>query len=107
MGYTIWPDGATGDVVAEVYKERQRQEQLRLSGKFLWTCADPSQSNARALAVLSEEFGEAAREVVEEIIHADRGQPFSEDNLRKELIQIAAVAIAHVEAIDARARAKK
>ena len=39
MGYTIWPDGKTGDVLSEVNSERNRQEELVRSGKFLFTCA--------------------------------------------------------------------
>lgn len=105
MGYIIWPDGPSGKVVKEVYKERERQEDLRKAGKFAWTCADPTQSNARKLAVLAEEFGEVAREVTEEIISGDKKDPdgripILKQNIRKELIQVAAVCVAWVEALD-------
>lgn len=116
MGYyKIWHDEPSGEilflrlesfkVIEEVYKERGRQEDLRKAGKFAWTCADPTQSNARKLAVLAEEFGEVAREVTEEIISGDKKDPdgripILKQNIRKELIQVAAVCVAWVEALD-------
>ncbi len=106
MGYTVWPDGITGEVIEEVYKERQRQDKLRDEGKFAWTCASLDQSNDRKLSVLAEEFGEVAREVVEETISADKGhRPDSQiirslrAQLRKELIQVAAVCVAWAESL--------
>ena len=114
MGYTIWPDGICGEVVEEVYKERARQERLREAGKFLWTCADPKIDDARKLAVLAEEFGEAAREVTDAMIASDKSRT-REDRawdeaeaakiavhrakLREELIQVAAVAVAWAESL--------
>ncbi len=99
-------------VLDEVLAERLRQEQLRAAGKFLWTCADPTKPNSEKLAVLSEEFGEVAREVTELVIARDKfdargsavevfntlhGKAMA--NLRKELIQVAAVAVAWAEAL--------
>lgn len=109
MGFTVWPDGVTGDVVREVYEERGRQERLRESGKFEWTLADPKQSNARKLAVLAEEFGEVSREVTEEIIIQDQGTAqgrlmVTREKLRAELIQVAACAVAWAEALEKRQR---
>ena len=104
-----------GRVIREIVRERERQEELKNSGKFLWTCADPAIANPRKLAVLAEEFGEAAREVTEEIIEYDKSGRATDDitgslhdvaqaeartRLRKELIQVAAVAVAWVEALD-------
>lgn len=72
----------TDHVLNEVRTERQRQDSLKASGNFLWTCADNQAlrnkveaaiTNAEKFAVLGEEFGEAAREVTEEIIGRDRG----------------------------------
>lgn len=106
----------TDHVLNEVRSERQRQDRLKASGKFLWTCADNEAlrnkleraiTNAEKLAVLAEEFGEAACEVTEEIIGRDRGDVTHADKsverLRKELVQVAAVCVAWVEAIDKRA----
>lgn len=108
--------------LTEVAVERERQETLKLSGKFAWTCADRyvGQSvdarpitHAEKLAVLAEEFGEVSREVVEHGITVDKYAadpnlkvmpPHRESHfraqLRKELIQVAAVCVAWAEALD-------
>lgn len=96
MGYTIWPDGPTGDALSDVNEERFRQEELRRSGKFYWTCADVGPSDEAKLAVLSEEVGEVARLVVESVIDPKRRD---KKKLREELIQVAAVAVAWAEAL--------
>lgn len=98
------------NLLDEIFDERKRQETLKAEGKFLWTCSDKSRSNAEKLAVLLEEVGEAAKEVVEEIIQIDKAAavfPSSSMNirdtkvdLRKELIQVAAVCVAWLEALD-------
>lgn len=96
----------TGDVLLEVASERARQEELQRSGRFPWTCARvyAPYSNAPGihfeqgeripqpakLAVLAEEFGEVARAVCE----------CDMKNLREELIQVAAVAVAWAESMD-------
>ena len=76
------------DVLAEVGRERSRQEQLKAEGKFTYTCADAEMTDGQRLAVLVEEVGEVAR-----AMNDGKG-------LREELIQVAAVAVAWVEAID-------
>jgi len=106
------------EIIGEIIEERDRQEQLRQSGKFLWTCSSPNIDNARRLAVLAEEFGEVSREVVEEIIASDKsnaalldmvGRIHDEEKrdaryrLRLELVQVAAVAMAWIEGLDAAA----
>ncbi len=92
---------AIGEVLAEI----SRQGQLKASGKFLWTCLDNAATrngdsgvpvtNAEKLTVLAEEFGEVSKEVVDEMIALDRCKPAGEyeERIRKELIQVAAVAI--------------
>lgn len=112
MGYSIWPDTPDGDVLQEVHAERLRQDQLKAGGKFNWTCADLESTrgkrrditHAERLTVLSEEVGEAAREVMEAIIAGDKGdgpeQVARVKALRKELVQVAAVCVAWCEAID-------
>jgi hypothetical protein len=87
-------------VLDEVLAERLRQEQLLAAGKFSWTCADPRVPDPLKLTVLAEEFGEAAREVCEAIDPAKRAPIETAQRLRKELIQIAAVAVAWAEAIE-------
>jgi hypothetical protein len=87
------------DVLAEVGHERERQESLRLAGKFRATCATTGEhemSDPECLAVLAEEFGEAARAVSEGIAgNSELGRT----HLREELIQVAAVAVAWAERI--------
>lgn len=84
------------NVLGEVYAERGRQEFLRSKGKFPWTCRDVGPSDAEKNAVLGEEVGEVAREVTESLIQGIRRT----HNLRKELVQVAAVCVAWIEAID-------
>lgn len=113
MGYGIWPDSADGDVLQEIHAERLRQEDLKRQGKFAWTCADLETAGANGTrhidhsersVVLAEEVGEASREVMELIIAIDKGKRESArecvQKLRKELVQVAAVAVAWCEAID-------
>lgn len=76
----------------DVGVERRRQEQLRVDGRFVQTCADPAMDPLLALAVLAEEFGEVARAVVEQDL----------EQAETELIQVAAVAVAWVEGLRAR-----
>jgi hypothetical protein len=100
MGYTM-PDGFTGDVLYEVYMERQRQEALKETGKFFWTCADPNQSGVRKLAVLGKEFGKITYEVAERMGLEDRhpGHEAQQLWLYEALIQAAAVAVAWAESL--------
>ena len=99
MGYTIWPDGPTGDALSDVNRERERQEELRRAGKFQWTCAAPEPTPEAKYAVLGEEVGEVARHVTEALIDPKRLNPAE---LRKELIQVAAVAVAWAESLQRR-----
>ena len=80
---------STHDVLIDVAAERLRQEGLKASGKFPATCADPIPDGAK-LAILMEEVGEVARAI------NDRQ---SRDELRAELVQVAAVAVAWLEAM--------
>lgn len=90
-------------VMDAVYAERQRQEILKLQGKFRWSCADiwndPKTRipDSEKLAVLAEEFGEVARLVAESVISINRRNP---QELKRELVQVAAVAVAWIEAIE-------
>ena len=77
------------NVLMEIRKERLRQEDLKAAGKFKNTCADPGATNR--LEILGEEFGEVCRALCED----------DQANLREELIQVAAVALAWVQGLDA------
>ncbi len=108
----------------DVLAERIRQEELKAAGKFLWSCADNTftkadgtvvvVTEAEKCAVLGEEVGEVAKEVVELIIGASKDPGTSGAGaggfdyeaglalIRKELIQVAAVCVGWVESLDAR-----
>lgn len=77
------------DIWFTVVNERRRQDKLKADGKFAWTCADKTIHNDVKLKVLAEEFGEVARALCES----------DTDNLRTELVQVAAVAVAWLEAL--------
>jgi len=110
----VFTDYVRIGVFTEIRNERNRQEQLRLQGKFLSTCAtrgEHQMTEPQCMAVLSEEIGEAAKEVVE-IIIAEARLHISNDEtwhqriaarkkaLRKELIQCAAVIVGWIERLD-------
>lgn len=71
-----------------IVMERERQDELKAAGKFANTCAD-SISNGACLAILVEEVGEIARAMNE--WDKNPGQ------LKKEVTQVAAVAMAWLE----------
>ena len=80
-----------------VLVERERQETLKAEGRFRYTCADVEMSDGERMCVLVEEVGEAARAVLEQrrLANDSHGK-----DLRAELVQVAAVAVAWIEAID-------
>lgn len=83
-------------VLAEIERERKRQEQLHGNR----TAAHPeSMDDGHRLAILTEEVGEVAKEICE----APKRGEASDGLMREELVQVAAVAVAWIEAIDARA----
>jgi hypothetical protein len=94
---------ATDAVLHDVADERVRQERIgkakRAEGIDWRSCADPAMAggDATRYLVLGEEVGEVANAVLEAGFGA-----IGDDELRAELIQVAAVAVAWVEAIDAR-----
>lgn len=85
-------------MILDVLEERDRQEEMREAGRFKQTCADPAMDPYVAVAVLGEEFGEVARAVLSAEGNANDGG----GDLRSELVQVAAVAVAWIEGIDAR-----
>lgn len=82
-----------------VESERRRQEakcEAKRGEGLEWkTCADPAMPDGDKLAVLTEELGEVARELCD--ARADHREPTA--NLRVELVQVAAVAVAWIEAL--------
>ncbi len=99
------------EIMLEIIEERIRQEKLREEGKFLFTCASPHMPESEKLAVLAEEFGEVAKETTDVIIALAKLKATGDTTFnqrirarkqatRKELIQVAAVAMAWIEALD-------
>lgn len=80
---------ATFDVLGDIWEERARQEELLQAGVIPWDCTDPDINPNLKLTVLAEEFGEVARAILEE----------GPEELRKELVQLAAVATAWAESL--------
>ena len=84
--------------------ERIRQERLREQGKFLYTCASAdfrAFPHAARVTVLGEEFGEVCRAALG-VEHLDEGRydrAAALVKLRAELVQVAAVAVAYLEAL--------
>lgn len=91
---------ATGRAFAEIADERFRQEVLRSQGRFPYTCASKDLGDLEKFVILSEEVGELARAVVEvEKLANDTHHADARDAMRKELVQIAAVAVAWLESL--------
>jgi hypothetical protein len=88
-------------ILQEIKHERDRQEQLLRAGRFSYTCANPDIPVGGKLCVLAEEFGEVSK-LACKLYDPQPGDNESalELEMRKELIQLAAVAVAWIEAID-------
>ena len=74
---------------------REAQDVMKLEGRFEFTCADDELSDDERLTILVEEDGEVARAIHQRL----------PGELRAELIQVAAVALAWIENTDLRRRA--
>lgn len=90
-------------VLEDIAHERVLQEQRKAEGRFMFTCADSapgSMTDAEKMTVLMEEVGEVAREVLtQEGRRLARDTEGSREALRNELVQVAAVAVAWLEAL--------
>jgi hypothetical protein len=84
-------------VLSDIFEERVRQEKLRDAGRFSHTCADAGMADATRVSVLGEEFGEVCRAL-------QRGEHDPEQDLRAELVAVAAVACAWIEYLDGQGR---
>ena len=92
----LYPTNALNDVMTE----RRRQEKLRLNGVHPWTCATVGVPDPLRLLILAEEFGEIAHLVGDDLPPSKLSREEYVKKLREELVQVAAVATAWVEAID-------
>ena len=86
MGYVIGPDGIRGDVLREVNDERRRQDDK-------W--GEQNHDPFCYLTILMEEVGELAQAA----LHARFGG-HAAGTMRKEAVQVAAVAVAIIECLD-------
>lgn len=94
----------TLEVLSDVIVERERQQKLKAEGRFRYTCADPEITDDECYVVLGEEFGEVAQQVLTQPDRVGGERSFdtvgSRAGLRKELVQVAAVAVAWIERLD-------
>ena len=86
------------DVMTLVADERVRQNALFAEGKIPFNCASRIADPNRKLRVLVEEVGEVA-EALDALENKKDWKRF--DHLREELVQVAAVAVAWLEALQA------
>lgn len=95
-------DNATWAALLAVGTERRRQDDLRDAGRFAFTLADPLGLHTSAkLALLTEELGEVAKEANTLAgMRQARGTLGTRQALRVELVQLAAEAVAWIEALD-------
>ena len=91
------PEAAIQTAAQEIIAEVHRQDTLARAGKFDGTHIMPGGTDLQRLTVLAEEVGEASIEVCKGITV---GGQVRRPGLRTELIQVAAVALAWVTAID-------
>lgn len=116
-------------VYVDVSNERHHQEKLKSDGRFKYTCADPEADHGQCFAVLLEEVGEAAQalrngryavpteykdlirsaaalgEIARSVLNRrklsnDPPKHRPDRNLKKELIQSAAVIVAWLEGFE-------
>ncbi len=100
------PETKMGDAIAECRRrnrilellklERQRQNSLLAQGKIDFNCACPDIADGHKLAVLTEEVGEVAKAILEQ------NDEIEQQDIRTELIQVAAVAVAWLESLEDR-----
>lgn len=106
-------------ILNDVWQERERQERLCEKGRFKFTAANPGLTNVERLPILTEEIGEIARQVLQQpdsgmmpVTHAGKydwhtagdsepdPQAGTPEGLRNELVQLAAISCAWIQALD-------
>lgn len=93
---------ATWAALLAVGTERRRQDELKAEGRFRFTLADElGLRPTEKLALLAEELGEIATEVNTLVgMRQARDSLGTRAALRTELLQLAAEAVAWIEALD-------
>jgi hypothetical protein len=85
--------------VVLINAERDRQQKLFLAGEFHFTCSSPTASAPRKFRILAEELGEVANAL--DRLEA-RHSSLNARHLIEELVQVAAVAVAWLEALESK-----
>lgn len=81
-------------VLGDVIRERASQDER-------WGFPQDGQSHTDWLAILTEEVGESAQEVLRLRFGSDKDKPVqARKDLRAEMVQVAAVAVAWIEHMD-------
>ena len=93
----VLPDEITRGILDDVWDERNVQY-VKLEQKGLLDCADPTMPHSNKFLVLGEEVGEVANCILEAGFGAMTQEEFN-DALAKELVQVAAVAVAWAESL--------
>lgn len=87
----------------DIFDERERQEDLKAAGRFRFTCADVDSDLTLSdkLAILLEELGEVAKEVLTQDKHRlARDTEGTTQSLYRELVQVGAVTLAWLEGMN-------
>lgn len=87
-------------VFERISRERLRQRALMRAGKISFACESPIVGDDRKLRVLVEEVGEVAQALDHLERATARGRVFAREDLQTELVQVAAVACAWLEALE-------
>ena len=91
----------TNPICGAIAVERLRQERLRHAGRFRFTAYTRECPDELRLAMLTEELGEVARVLCErDTLTDDQDLLIARRELRTELVQVAAIAVAWVEHLD-------
>lgn len=88
------PNPKTYIAINSIVAERERQDALKSQDRFKYTCADWELSDSERLAILVEEIGEVAREVLGNQDLTTDGTP---GRLQTELVQAAAIIVSWLE----------
>ncbi len=84
-------------ILEAIWIERLRQKDLLRQGKIEFDCASPTTDPLRKLAVVTEEHGEVAKEILEANNYT---KAESRKRLKAELTQLVAVGIAWLESLE-------
>lgn len=93
--------GTRADVITLIHQERDRQNALVAEGDIPWNCSTIKVNPASKLCVLVEEIGEVAEAVL--MLH-DGFTVMRREHLVTELVQVAAVCVGWMEALEAPAK---